>query len=63
MLAISDKQLLGEALLTVQEVAKITGIDKSGFRTVINTLADGGQTVDHFHIHVLGGRFLSWPPG
>jgi histidine triad (HIT) family protein len=36
---------------------------ESGFRTVINTGTDGGQAVDHLHIHVLGGRSLNWPPG
>ena len=44
-------------------VAKQEGIDDSGYRTVINTRQDGGQTVDHLHLHVLGGRRMTWPPG
>ena len=42
---------------------KEQGIDGSGYRTVINTNAEAGQTIFHLHIHVLGGRILSWPPG
>lgn len=45
------------------QVAKAEGIDQRGFRTVINTNDDGGQTVFHLHMHVLGGRRMSWPPG
>ncbi len=63
LMELEDASLAGEALIAVQEVAKITGVDRSGFRTVINTLDDGGQTIHHLHLHVLGGRFMSWPPG
>lgn len=55
--------LLGEVMLAARDVARKEGLDESGFRTVINTGADGGQEVMHLHAHVLGGRGLSWPPG
>ena len=58
-----DCGLLGHLLGVVARVAKEKKIDGSGYRTVINTNAEAGQTVFHLHIHVLGGRRLSWPPG
>ena len=58
----SDAELCGHLLLTVPKVAEILGLD-GGYRTVINTGADGGQSVYHLHIHILGGRPLTWPPG
>ena len=61
--ALEDKDLLGHLLLTVNTIAHITGIDKTGFRTIINCGKDGGETVPHLHIHILGGRSLQWPPG
>ena len=60
---ITDPGLLGRAVIACQEVARRTGMTEDGFRTVINTRDDGGQTVYHVHIHVLGGRFMAWPPG
>jgi histidine triad (HIT) family protein len=57
-----DQALLGHLLLTVQRVAAQEGLT-NGYRTVINTGKDGGQTVYHLHIHLLGGRALAWPPG
>ena len=57
-----DQALLGHLLLTVQRVAAQEGLT-NGYRTVINTGEDGGQTVYHLHIHLLGGRALTWPPG
>ena len=57
-----DQALLGHLLLTAQKVAQDAGLD-NGYRLVANTGADGGQTVYHLHIHILGGRPLSWPPG
>ena len=45
------------------EIAKQEGIAESGYRTVINTNASGGQTVFHIHLHLLGGRSMKWPPG
>jgi len=61
-LTASDAELCGHLLLTVPKVADILGLD-GGYRTVINTGADGGQSVYHLHIHILGGRSLTWPPG
>lgn len=54
--------LLGHLVLTAAKVAEQAGL-ANGFRLVANTGADGGQTVDHLHLHVLGGRALGWPPG
>ncbi|WP_437206675.1 histidine triad nucleotide-binding protein [Planctomicrobium sp. SH664] len=54
--------LLGHLLLVAAKLAQQLGL-KKGFRTVINTGADAGQTVFHLHLHVLGERELSWPPG
>jgi histidine triad (HIT) family protein len=58
-----EKSLLGHMLTVVGRMAKEQGIDGTGYRTVINTNAEAGQTVFHLHIHVLGGRILHWPPG
>lgn len=58
-----DDALLGHLLLTVAKVAKLTGVSETGFRTVINCGTDGGETVPHLHVHLLGGRLLQWPPG
>lgn len=57
-----DAALLGSLLEAAVAVARQEGLD-GGFRTVINTGDDGGQTVHHIHVHVLGGRSLTWPPG
>lgn len=57
------RDLLGDVLLLARDVAGSEGIAGSGFRTVLNTGDDGGQTVHHLHAHVLGGRALAWPPG
>lgn len=59
----TQRDVLGEIILAAQEVARIEKIDQSGFRLVFNSGADGGQTVDYLHCHVLGGRSFSWPPG
>ena len=48
---------------TACALARKTGLDQSGFRLVVNTGADGGQTVPHLHLHLLGGRAMVWPPG
>jgi histidine triad (HIT) family protein len=63
LLDVKDEGLLGRAMLAASEIARRQNVDESGFRTVINCRDDGGQTVYHLHIHVMGGRFLSWPPG
>ena len=57
-----QEELLGYLLNKVSEIAKAQNL-KEGYRTVINTNAHGGQTVYHLHIHILGGRALTWPPG
>jgi len=57
-----DQQLLGHLLLKAAEVARQLDL-KNGYRLVINNGADGGETVPHLHIHILGGRQLAWPPG
>lgn len=59
---VEDKLVLGNLLQTAKEIAKQQKL-QDGFRTVINTGDNGGQTVNHLHIHVLGGRFHKWPPG
>ncbi|HIB26392.1 MAG TPA: histidine triad nucleotide-binding protein [Candidatus Marinimicrobia bacterium] len=59
----NDQDLLGELLLMAKKIAKDEGIDASGYRTVFNCNADGGQTVFHIHMHLLGGRLMAWPPG
>jgi histidine triad (HIT) family protein len=58
----ADRELLGQLLAGAAEVARQQGLGK-GYRVVINTGEDGGQTVSHLHLHVLGGRAMHWPPG
>ena len=60
-----DQATLGHLLLTAGKVATAEGVNTAdgGFRVVINNGADGGETVPHLHVHVLGGRPLKWPPG
>ncbi|NJN85653.1 MAG: histidine triad nucleotide-binding protein [Leptolyngbyaceae cyanobacterium SL_7_1] len=57
-----DHRLMGHLLLTVKRVAEQAGLT-NGYRVVINTGEDGGQTVYHLHLHILGGRSMQWPPG
>jgi len=57
-----DHRLMGHLLLTVKRVAQQQGLT-NGYRVVINTGEDGGQTVYHLHLHILGGRQMTWPPG
>ena len=59
----SDAALLGRLSLAATEIATAEGIADSGYRTVINTNRDAGQTVFHIHLHLLGGRTMTWPPG
>lgn len=59
----ADGELMGHLMLTARRVAEETGIAQSGYRCVLNTGEDGGQTVAHLHLHLLGGRSLTWPPG
>jgi len=57
-----DHAMLGHLLLTVKRVAQQAGLS-NGYRVVINNGEDGGQTVNHLHLHILGDRQLKWPPG
>ena len=58
-----DARELGSLLRLAADVARDEGLAESGYRVVINTNDDGGQTVRHLHLHVLGGRRMTWPPG
>lgn len=58
----ADRALLGHLLFTVAEIARSEKL-VDGYRTVINNGANGGETVPHLHVHLLGGRKLAWPPG
>jgi len=55
--------MLGHLLLTCAKIARQQGLAENGYRTVINTNRDGGQTVFHLHVHLLGGRSFIFPPG
>ncbi len=57
------KEVLGHLLLTAADIARDRGFAENGYRVVINTNADGGQTVFHLHVHLLGGRPFVFPPG
>lgn len=59
----ADATLIGKMALLAAEIARSEGVAQSGYRTVFNTNADAGQTVFHLHLHLLGGRRMSWPPG
>jgi histidine triad (HIT) family protein len=60
---LADSNLLGQMMGLAAALARQEGIAKTGYRTVINTGKEGGQSVDHLHIHLLGGRPMTWPPG
>jgi histidine triad (HIT) family protein len=57
------REVLGELMLAAREVANREGVAESGYRVVVNTMEGAGQAVFHIHLHVIGGRRLSWPPG
>jgi histidine triad (HIT) family protein len=59
----ADDDLVGEMVRRAAAIAREHGVGDRGYRTVFNCNADAGQTVFHIHLHVLGGRGLSWPPG
>jgi histidine triad (HIT) family protein len=59
----SDDALVGEMMRRAAAIAKARGIDESGYRTVFNCNRAGGQTVFHIHLHLMGGRRMTWPPG
>ena len=58
-----DQEVLGHLLLKAGEVAGELGLHEKGFRLVFNNGADAGETVPHMHLHILGGRQITWPPG
>ena len=59
----TDGPLLARLLLTAKQIAADLGLNENGFRLVINNGRNGGESVPHLHIHVLGGRPMNWPPG
>jgi len=59
----SDSDLLGRLCFSATQIARQEGIAEDGFRLVINCNEQGGQTVNHIHVHILGGRDMRWPPG
>jgi len=59
----SNSVLISKMVSTAVEVAEKVSLSKRGFRLVWNCRADGGQTVEHIHLHLLGGRQMKWPPG
>src|SRR5580693_3008762 len=59
----ADGKLLGHLLLKAGEVAAKAGLTTNGYRLVINNGPNGGETVPHLHVHILGGRHMKWPPG
>lgn len=58
-----DTQLMGDIMQVATKVAEMEGLNESGYRTVFNCKQDGGQEVYHIHLHLLGGRSMTWPPG
>lgn len=59
----TDAAMIGRLLLAARDIARTEGIATAGYRAVINTGAEAGQTVHHLHVHLLGGRPMKWPPG
>jgi len=59
-LELKDKTLIGELILVAQKIAREQKVDKSGYRLIINMGKDAGQTVDHLHLHLIGGHRLPW---
>jgi histidine triad (HIT) family protein len=60
---VKDSPVIAHMASMAAELAKSEGVSERGYRTIINTNADGGQTVFHIHLHLLGGRRMTWPPG
>ncbi len=58
-----DQAVLGHLMVKASEIASMLGLNENGYRLVVNTNEDAGQSVFHLHIHILGGRKLTWPPG
>lgn len=63
LLEVTDSALMGRALEAVKQTAETLRLETAGYRIVVNTGENGGQTVPHLHFHLLGGRFMQWPPG
>ncbi len=59
----TDKELLGHLMLRTAEIAEAQGLKLDGYRVVTNIGRNGGQSVNHLHFHILGGRAMQWPPG
>ena len=59
----ADRDLVGHLMIVAGKLAVQEGISGDGYRVVVNAGTDGGQTVDHLHVHLLGGRAMTWPPG
>lgn len=62
-LTAEDRPIMGQLFTAAREIAVREGFADAGYRTVVNCNADGGQTVFHIHLHLLGGRVMHWPPG
>jgi len=60
---VRDPTIVGRLAVVAADIAREEGIAESGYRVVVNTNRDGGQTVSYLHLHLLGGRRLTWPPG
>ena len=58
-----DQDLMGHLMIKASEIAKKAGLSEKGYRLVVNTKGHGGQEVYHIHLHILGGRQMTWPPG
>ena len=58
-----DREVLSHLLLKAAEIAEKAGLNEGGYRLVINNGPDAGESVPHLHLHILGGRKMSWPPG
>ncbi len=58
-----DTELMSKMVLIAQKIAKKNKIDEDGYRLVVNYGVNGGQTVPHLHLHIMGGRRMTWPPG
>ncbi|MEE9555310.1 MAG: histidine triad nucleotide-binding protein [candidate division Zixibacteria bacterium] len=59
----ADPEIMGKLVNVAARTAENKGVAEDGFRTVVNCRRHAGQTVDHLHVHVLGGRWFTWPPG
>ena len=59
----NDESIMGRLIISAANVAKELGFAEQGYRLVMNCNSDGGQTVSHIHLHCLGGRQMTWPPG